>query len=70
MTEFKIGKTYKSAKMGNFKIISRTARRITTKNELDEIKTVGIYIFDGSECAKPMGNYSMCPVIRADRESI
>lgn len=67
MTNFKIGKTYNSVKTGNFVCLKRTSKRVTIKNELNEIKTVGIYINNNSECARPMGNYSMAPVIRADR---
>lgn len=70
MKRFETGKTYKTVNMGNFTVISRTAKTITVLDINDKPITRRIYIYEGSECVKPLGNYSMAPVLRADREVI
>lgn len=48
------------------KVVSRTEK--TIKAEVDgKIKTMRILMHEGVECVLPLGNYSMAPVVRADR---
>jgi len=73
IARFETGKTYTTRSVGDydcifsFTVIKRTAKRITLKEYGKDITTRGIYVYDNSECCKPLGEYSMCPVIRADR---
>jgi hypothetical protein len=70
MKQFETGKTYSARSIGDsdcvfsFTILKRTAKYITIKAQ-GEIKRVCIYEYDGAENARPLGNYSMCPVIKA-----
>jgi uncharacterized protein YabE (DUF348 family) len=45
-------------------VISRTAKTIKAKIQ-GQIKTLRITVRDGVEEVKPLGSYSMCPVIKA-----
>jgi len=49
-------------------VLSRTAKTIKINDPHDKssIKTLRISDYDGVEQVKPMGNYSMCPIIGAD----
>lgn len=48
------------------KVVSRTEK--TIKAEVDgKVKTLRPYVYEGVECVRPLGNYSMAPVVRADR---
>lgn len=74
MKQFIVNKKYMGRMIGNadctftFKVINRTAKRITLKDDSDII-TVGVKISaDGSEYCLPLGNYSKAPVLRAERE--
>lgn len=48
-----------------FTVIKRTAKFITIEDQYGETKRVGVKVWDTSETAYPLGNYSMCPVIDA-----
>lgn len=67
MSKFKIGLTYETRSACDqncvFSVViqSRTAKTVTTA----EGKKFHIFERDGVECIKPMGNYSMAPVIKA-----
>jgi len=71
--KFEIGKTYCTRSMCDYdtvyryKIVARTAKTLTIE-QYGETSKRGIYMRDNVECCKPNGTYSMCPVIRADRE--
>lgn len=78
MTTFKTGKSYETRFIGDsdlkikFKVIKRTARTITIKEEgTGDIKTCRIdkFIFDtqNQEAVFPYGKYSMAPILRAER---
>jgi len=71
--KFEIGKTYSTRSLCNydcifsFKIISRTAKRITF-NYHGKLETRGIRVdADGVERCLPFGSYSMAAVISADK---
>jgi len=72
--QFQVGETYCARSICDyntifrFKVISRSAKRLTLKM-YDDGKTAqrGIYLYEGVEQCKPLGTYSMCPVIRADK---
>lgn len=72
MAQFKIGKTYWTRSVCdydciiNVKIIDRTEKTIKAKVS-GETKTFRIKVYSGVEQIKPWGNYSMCPVVGADR---
>jgi hypothetical protein len=73
MKKFEVGKTYRARSLGDwdcifqFEIVARTEKRMTIR-EHGEVYKRGIYVRDGVECCKPHGTYSMCAIIRADRE--
>jgi len=66
-TKFQPGKTYSTRSACDYNCIfsvtiaSRTARTVTTTDG----KTFRPGVYDGAEFIKPMGNYSMAPIIRA-----
>lgn len=72
MTQFQTGKTYSTRSIGDydcifsFEVIARTAKRLTLSYRGKTFQR-GVYNLDGVERCKPMGTYSMCPVISADR---
>lgn len=67
MNTFQAGRTYQTRSIGDHNCIfsvtikSRTAKTVKTTD--GKILRVGEY--DGSEFVKPMGSYSMAPIIRA-----
>jgi len=71
--KFEVGKTYCSRSICDYDtifrydVIARTAKQLTLR-EHGKVFKRGIFVRDGVECCKPAGTYSMCPVIRADRE--
>jgi hypothetical protein len=73
MTKFEVGKTYQSRSICDhdcifsFTIVARTAKQMTI-NEHGKIYKRGIFVDDGVEHCKPHGTYSMCTIIRANRE--
>lgn len=64
---FVTGRVYKTVRCGTFRVLKRTAKTITVLDVNDKPTARRIYIYDGSECVRPFGNYSMAPVLRADR---
>jgi hypothetical protein len=70
--KFEVGKTYGTRASYDYDnilswtITGRTEKTITT---IVKGKTVrrGITIWDGVENFRPLGSYSMCPVISADK---
>lgn len=73
--KFQVGKTYHDRSSCNwdtiysFKVVGRTAKQLTLEEHGKTYKR-GIYVYDGVESCKPHGTYSMCSVIRADRETV
>lgn len=77
---FEVGKVYgtrsicDSNTIFRYEVLKRTAKTITIRSvyrngHYGEPKRRGVYSYDGVESCKPEGTYSMCPVIRADRET-
>lgn len=74
MKQFEIGKTYSTRSIcdhecvWNFTVVKRTASTITITDG-KETKTCRIVKnlseYDGRETVRPLGNYSMCPLLRA-----
>ena len=64
---FEVGKTYQGRSVCDhdcifsITVVRRTAKMLHTSNG----KTLKIAIHDFVESVKPMGNYSMAPIIRA-----
>ena len=81
--KFEVGKTYTVRSLGDwdcvwqFTVVKRTAKFITIIEKrvaggtlLDGPKRVKIrqsYSEDGAEWAMPLGQHSMCPIMKADR---
>lgn len=67
MATFQAGKTYTGRSVCDHNCIfsvtiaSRTAKSVKTTDG----KTFRVAIYDGAEFIKPMGNYSMAPIIKA-----
>jgi hypothetical protein len=82
MTRFEVGKTYRTRSICDhdciyeFKVVARSAKTITIESDMRGVQRRGVYIGEGwnspapVESCKPFGTYSMCPVIRADRENV
>jgi len=70
---FVVGRTYQCRSIGDydciysFRVIWRTEKFIELDEHGRRYKR-GIFVRDGVEHCKPHGTYSMCAVIRADRE--
>lgn len=67
MQAFEINKTYQTRSIGDHNcifsitILDRTAKTVKTI----EGKTLRVGTYEGVEFVRPMGNYSMAPIIRA-----
>jgi len=72
MTQFKVGNTYATRSICDydcifsFTIHARTAKSVTVDVHRNRVRR-GISIENGVEHFKPFGNYSMCPIISADK---
>lgn len=73
MTKFEIGKTYytRSACDQNcvwiFAVVKRTEKTVTIKEPGKKPLTKRIYIYDNTEMVKPLGSYSMNPILSAEK---
>jgi hypothetical protein len=73
MIQFQVGKTYACRSSGDhdcifsFTILARTTKQITTEVHGKIVKR-GLSLWEGVETFKPFGTYSMCAVIKADKE--
>ena len=74
MKQFETGKTYFTRSICDYEcifsyeILSRTAKTIKIKS-LCGVKSKKVFIWDDCETIYPEGKYSMCPVLKADKES-
>lgn len=78
MLKFEIGKTYSTTSICNsdcvfsYKVVKRTTATVTMINKFGEQKTYRINKkvseYRKAESIFPEGNYSMCPVLSADKE--
>jgi hypothetical protein len=72
--QFEVGKTYSTRSMCDwdtvfsFEVLARTPKTMTLKMHGEKVQKRGIYVYDDVERCCPKGQYSMCPIIRADRE--
>jgi hypothetical protein len=72
--KFQIGRTYSTRSICDheciysFTIKARTAKTVTVDVHGKTVKR-GIQVYDGVEQFKPFGTYSMCAIIRANREA-
>ncbi len=77
---FQVGATYEARSIcdhncvWSFRVIARTAKFVTLEADTyrnygnaANTKRVGVGVWDGVECASPLGTYSMSPTIRANR---
>ena len=75
LIQFEVGKTYETRSIGDYDcifsytIVKRTAKQITFMRHGKPI-TKGVKIHENIEYCYPEGNYSMCPVIHANKEKI
>jgi hypothetical protein len=72
MIRFEPGKTYYSKSFSDYDIailvaIEKRTNRTVTATFRGETKKLRICRCYGIECIRPLGNYSMGPVIKADR---
>jgi len=73
MMKFEVGKSYETRSIADwecifsFTILDRTDKTITTIAHGKRVKR-GLKTVDGVEQFKPFGSYSMCPIIRANKE--
>jgi hypothetical protein len=74
MKTFEVGKTYymTSACDHNctwtYEIVSRTAKTVILKSDSTEPSRFRISVWDDTEIVKPLGTYSMSPILSAARE--
>jgi hypothetical protein len=78
MQTFAIGKTYTTTSICNsdcvysYKVVKRTAATVTMINKFGVQKTYRINKklseYRNAETILPEGNYSMCPILSADKE--
>ncbi len=72
MAKFETGKTYFTRSVCDhdciitLDVISRTAKTIKARTNRGE-QTFRISEYEGVEQVRPWGNYSMCPILGADR---
>ena len=76
MSVFEVGKTYYSRFPGmwdcvmSFRIKRRTAKTVTIEDEQGKTRTCrisSVSCWSSTETVYPLGSYSFCPVLRADR---
>lgn len=74
MIKFEVGKDYSMRSacyhdcVWTYRVIARTARTVTLEDDKGRVKKCHIRTCDQSysEAVYPLGNYSMCPVLRAE----
>lgn len=73
MNQFETGKTYSARSIGDhtcvwtFKVISRTEKSVVLQDEDGQSFRRSIALYNGEETVRPLGSYSMAPVLRAGR---
>ena len=72
-TKFIVGRTYRTRSACDYdcifawEVVARTEKQLTLSDRGNIFKR-GIRTYNGVETCRPLGTYSMCPVISADRE--
>lgn len=74
--QFKVGQKYSMRSICDheciwtYTVIKRTDMMVTLQDERGNVTNCriskGLSAFCGCECVKPLGSYSMCPVLRAE----
>lgn len=70
---FEINKTYSCCSICDsnctwtFKVLKRTAKFVTLEDQDGKVFRKKVTVFDGDEQCNPLGNYSMAPILRADK---
>ena len=77
MKTFEINKTYECRSIGDwdcvwhYTVVSRTAKTITVLSDKGETRKLriikGASEMLNAECVYPLGKYSMCPILSADK---
>ncbi len=74
MQKFEVGKTYSMRSacdhncVWNAKVLNRTARFVTLKVDGGkELVRCKVHVWQDSESCYPLGTYSMCPVLTAEK---
>ena len=68
MQKFEPGKTYVTRSIVDADyMVSATIERRTDRFVWADGKRFGVHQYGDAEFIRPWGNYSMCPIIRADR---
>lgn len=68
MQKFEPGKTYATRSIVDADyMVSATIERRTDRFVWVDGKRFGVHQYGGAEFIRPWGNYSMCPIISADR---
>jgi hypothetical protein len=68
---FEVGATYTTRSICDgdivfeYKVLARTKSFVTLERHGKAIGKKKVYMYDGRECCKPQGDYSMCPVLRS-----
>lgn len=81
MKQFEVGKTYQMSSICNadciweYVVVNRTAKTITIQSTHNSIvKKCRVHTAESNACDAetvfPLGNYSMCPKLRADSQKI
>lgn len=71
MVQFKVGKTYICRSICDwdcifeFAVVARSTKQITIKDDIMGGRKVGVKIEAGEEFCRPLGRYSMAPILRA-----
>lgn len=71
-TKFEAGKRYNMTFIGDselhvcYEVTKRTEKTITVTDGR-EVKTCRVNTYEGAEFVKPMGSYSMLPILSAER---
>lgn len=76
MKKFEVGKRYYTRSICDhnciwrYEVIARTEKTVTLKDEYRQIRKFRISVIPNpeTESCKPLGTYSMCPILTADRE--
>ena len=75
MHKFEVGSSYAFSFAGDssathaFEVLKRSAKFVTIKGASGKELRVGVYEYDGAERCHPLGKYSLCPTLSADRVS-
>ncbi len=70
---FEVGKTYTMRSpcdhecIWAYEVVSRTASTIRLRDREGKARTCRVSLYMGVEQCKPLGSYSMCPILGADR---